>query len=262
MVSFLGYHPYLDSNRKPTGDPLRCPREKTVQELARILDQERVVNIRGTPASGKSVLGRLLFHHYRDQHVPVIFLPVWPQSQTDDYTDILVRKARGAGYEFVTSDTLADANIVIILDEAQMSYGDDGLWLGLIKSQSGRRYGPRIALFTSYGSPTTGPEVTLAGSPLAFLGAQQRVSITPSIIRYSPKIALFYNREEFDDVVSRYCQDDRSLLKLDDGASDYLFNLTNGHPGAVDGVLNMLQKVCFWDSTHSICILSNGSNLV
>ncbi|KAJ5854814.1 hypothetical protein N7534_007357 [Penicillium rubens] len=110
-----------------------------------------------------------------------------------------------------------------------MSYGDDGLWLGLIKSQSGRHEGPRIALFTSYGSPTTGPEVILAGSPLAFLGPQQR-------------IALFYNREEFDDVISRYYQDGRSLLKLDDGASEYLFNLTNGHPGAVDGVLNMLQK--------------------
>ncbi|OQE22127.1 hypothetical protein PENFLA_c013G03353 [Penicillium flavigenum] len=39
-----------------------------------------------------------------------------------------------------------------------MSYGDDGLWLGLIKSQSGRCYGPRIAVFSYYGSPTEGPQ--------------------------------------------------------------------------------------------------------
>lgn len=254
MISFFGAIYISVSNRKPPENSLRCPREKTVQELASILDQERVVNIRGTPASGKTVLARLLFNHYYDRQVPVIYISAWPQKQTDSYKSILVREARDAGYEFVTYATLADANIVIILDEAQMSYGDEGLWLGLIKSQSGRHEGPRIALFTSYGSPTTGPEVILPGSPLASLGPQQRVSITPSIIRYSPKIALFYNRKEFDDVVSRYCQDP-SLLKLDDGASDYLFNLTNGHPGAVDGVLNMLQKVCFWDSTHFACIL-------
>jgi hypothetical protein len=213
------------------------------------------VNVRGTPASGKTVLARLLFNHYQDRQVPVIYIPSWPQKQTDSYTSILVREAKDAGYDFVTYATLVDANIVIILDEAQMSYGDNGLWLGLIKSQSGSREGPRIALFTSYGNPTTGPEVNLIGSPLAFLGPQQRVSITPSNIQYSPKIALFYNSGEFNDVVSRHCQDDRSLLKLDDGASDYLFNLTNGHPGAVDGVLNMLQNVCLWDSTHSACIL-------
>jgi hypothetical protein len=119
----------------------------------------------------------------------VIYNTSWPQKQTDSYESILIRevKVRDAGHEFVTYATLADANIVIILDEAQMSYGDDGLWLGLIKSQSGRHEGPRIALFTSYGSPTTGPEVILAGSPLAFLGPQQRVSITPSIIRFSPR---------------------------------------------------------------------------
>ncbi|CAP86468.1 Pc20g11390 [Penicillium rubens Wisconsin 54-1255] len=138
----------------------------------------------------------------------VIYNTSWPQKQTDSYESILIRevKVRDAGHEFVTYATLADANIVIILDEAQMSYGDDGLWLGLIKSQSATR------LHHSVNHPIL------------------------------PKIALFYNREEFDDVISRYYQDDRSLLKLDDGASEYLFNLTNGHPGAVDGVLNMLQK--------------------
>jgi hypothetical protein len=48
------------------------------------------------------------------------------------------------------------ADVDTILDEVQMSYGDDGLWLGLIKSLSGRCYGPRIAVFY-YGSPTGGP---------------------------------------------------------------------------------------------------------
>lgn len=33
--------------------------------------------------------------HHRDKNVPTISPPVWPQNPTDDYTDILVRKAKG-----------------------------------------------------------------------------------------------------------------------------------------------------------------------
>jgi hypothetical protein len=43
------------------------------------------------------------------------------------------------GYDFVTHATLFNNDIAIILDEAQMSYGADNLWLGLIKYQSGNR---------------------------------------------------------------------------------------------------------------------------
>ncbi|QKX57279.1 uncharacterized protein TRUGW13939_04390 [Talaromyces rugulosus] len=223
---------------------LVCPRENTVEELANILDCERVVHVRGTPASGKSMLAGLLVAYYRNRKIPVIYKNTWPQEFVPCYNKLFVHMFRENGYDFDIRDYLFTQDVAIILDEAQMSYGADDLWLGLIKSQSGNRYGPRIAIFTSYGSPTKGPEMDpMPGSPLAFLGPQQRVSITPSIVGFSPKIALFYNREEFDDVVFRYCHDVTSLLKLDDGASDYLFSLTNGHPGAVNGILNMLQNV-------------------
>lgn len=131
-----------------------------------------------------------------------------------------------------------------------MSYTDDDHWYILIKDQTGFggfHLGPRIVIFSSYGSPTGGP-IAAVGSTLGYLGPQQRVSIKPSIVQYSPRIALFYNREEFDDVVSRYCRNDRFLINLDNfdnTAHDYMFELTNGHPGAVDGVLRMLEKVCF-----------------
>lgn len=63
------------------------------------------------------------------------------------------------------------------------------------------------------------------------------MSVKPSIVQYTPWIALFYNHEKFDDVVSRYCRDDRFLIKLDnfDSAARYnIFELTDGHPGAAD----------------------------
>ncbi|CRG90461.1 hypothetical protein PISL3812_07505 [Talaromyces islandicus] len=212
--------------------------------MAKLLDDHRVIHIRGTPASGKTVLSRLLFDYYETRNVPVIWYNKWNQRQDRSWESFFAQMFKDKGYDFVTDHTIDALCGVIILDEAQMSYGDNGLWLGIIKSQSGNRWGPRIALFTSYGSPTTGPEENpLPGSPLAFLGSHQRISITPSNVRFSPKIALFFDREEYNDVVSRHCGDSASLLKLDDKAHDYIYSLTSGHPGAVDGVLNMLEKL-------------------
>lgn len=224
-------------------DPFLCPRNDTVQELARILDDERVAHVRGTPASGKTTLAYLLHEHYRQQNIPSVIISDWPQGNDHVHTDVLIRRAQDAGYTFVTADTLRNADIVYIIDEGQMSYHDSGLWLGFIKSQNNRRFGPRVCVFTSYGSPTGGPNDYSAGSPLAYLGVQQRVSITVSKIKDSPPISLFYNRNEFDDVLQRICTDSRRPLPLHPDAADYIFSLTNGHPGAVDSVLGMIQKV-------------------
>ncbi|KAJ5908689.1 hypothetical protein N7495_001371 [Penicillium taxi] len=235
----------LDFNQYSLASPLTCSRAATVQELASILDENRVVNVRGTPASGKSVLAGLLHRYYLEQNIPAVLIMGWPQNRTHNYKVILVHEAANAGLA-LSYQSLHDADIVFILDEAQMSWGDYGLWLGLIKSQSGRagREGPRIALFSSYGSPEGGPPENQygSGSLLGFFGVPQRVGITSSSLEDSPNISLFYSREEFQDVVALTCQNEQ-YLKLDQSAQEYLFNLTSGHPGAVDGILRMLMKL-------------------
>lgn len=135
-------------------DPFPCLRTDTAQELARILDDERVAHVRGTPASGKTTLAYLLHEHYRQQNVPSVILSAWPQGDAHVHTDILVRRAQDAGHTFVTLDTLRNTNVVYIIDQGQMSYQDSGLWLGFIKSRNNRQVGPRVCVFTSYGSPT------------------------------------------------------------------------------------------------------------
>jgi tRNA uridine 5-carbamoylmethylation protein Kti12 len=37
-----------------------------------MLEENRVIHVRGTPASGKTILARLLSHHYRQQKIAVI----------------------------------------------------------------------------------------------------------------------------------------------------------------------------------------------
>lgn len=48
-------------------DTRTCTREDTVLKLANLLDTERLVLVRGTPASGKTAILRLLKQHFRQQ---------------------------------------------------------------------------------------------------------------------------------------------------------------------------------------------------
>ena len=97
--------------------------------------------------------------------------------------------------------------------------------LGFVKTQSDTNLGPRICVFSSYGSPTVTAEGfdydRINGSPLAHLGVQQRVSIAVSVIEDSPSICLFYTRTEFEDAVRRLCTRVRKPLPLHKGAIDY-----------------------------------------
>lgn len=72
----------------------------------------------------------------------------------------------------------------------------------------------RKFVVTSYGNPSTGPEDYPANSAPVHFGAHQRVGITPSGIEYAPEFGLFYNQEEFADVIEPYCKDFRNPLLL------------------------------------------------
>jgi hypothetical protein len=102
-------------------DDLVCPRSETVCELAHMLDQERVVHVRGTPTSGKSVLADLLRRHYLRHNVPAVMISVWPKDDPDNppppYTKVLVDSANAAGFA-LTTQNLSSFDLVFIFDEA------------------------------------------------------------------------------------------------------------------------------------------------
>ncbi|KAJ5888991.1 hypothetical protein N7495_009032 [Penicillium taxi] len=198
---------------------------ETVEELSRILDKGQVLNVRGTPASGKTTLAGLLYDHYVEHKIPPT-----PDQRSGSYAEVISEKANRAGYD-IAPQTLHRANIVVIIDNAQDSFSDHGLWLGLIKSQTMAHWGPRIALFSAYGSPTGGPESEYPYSPQGVIGSAQTISLIPSNQPFSARVGLFYKRDEFDDVLARVCSR-IPILKLDSGACNYLFRVTSGHPGA------------------------------
>lgn len=213
------------------------PREKTVTGLQKLLDEYRVVHVRGTPSSGKTTLAKLLEARYKEQRQAVIYVNAW--HGVNDGTDHFVQLCCQKGY-IVDRDSLATSDVVIVFDEAQHSYADLDLWVGLIKTQSGANQGLRMCLFTSYGSPTAGRAEHPRGTTPVHFGREQRVSLTSLDLDHPH---LFYTAEEFMDVVERLCMDPTCPMTLDDAATDYLFKVSNGHPAAVQALIRYVHRV-------------------
>ena len=229
----------------PVMDPMLCLREDAITELIGILDAYYVAHVRGTPTSGKSTMARLLRDHLEDAGRKVVFVRSWPPGpRGEDYATVLVDVAKPC--LSLDPKNLGDHNdTVFIIDEAQQTYIHTNFWLEFIKERSGSRWGTKVCLFASYGSPTTGPVDYPDNSAPVYLGFPQRVGITPSLVDTGPQFGLFYTMDEFEDVLKRHNEYSTTPLPLSAEAKLYLFRMTNGHPGAVDGLIGLLQMVLY-----------------
>jgi len=230
-----------------------------VSKLAATLDDVNIVHVRGTPASGKTHLSELLRDYYRKEGRMVFLIKKWEELDSEDPWGSLIELVKKKNKELegvsTTSFTVTSSqsehdlswvltsNTVILVDEAQATYNDDALWNTIFKERlTPSVYKFKLCLFCSYGSPVTGPDQTFF-TPVRF-SDQQCISLTPQSQEDSPPIGLFYDKEEFKDVVSRlliFQYPER--FTFDEGAQDYIFALSNGHPGAVESIINVLYQV-------------------
>ncbi|EED14660.1 conserved hypothetical protein [Talaromyces stipitatus ATCC 10500] len=221
-----------------------------VSKLAEVIDSQNIVHVRGTPASGKSTLSLLLRDYYRWNGRIVFWLGIWEQNLRDfgdeDPWANLARYIRRNYPRLDKKQNIFANGNVIIIDEAQTSYGDTALWNQIIKDiHGGIGYKVKLCLFCSYGSPSEGLPYNRRdhGTPVGF-GCAQRISLTPSGELGSPPIGLFYNRDEFEIVVTKLCSSDPvEKYIIDNDARNYIFNFTNGHPGAVSSIVYYLFQV-------------------
>lgn len=178
--------------------------------------------------------------YYLNRSEQVVLLTGWTNTQ-----DPLEHLAERSKLKNVTSENVLHRNVIFLLDEAQSSYEDFEFWLVVIKGQSNRRSGARLCLFSSYGSPATGSTVhSVFRSTPVHLGPAQRVSLTVSQVKNSPDFSLFYNEEEYYDVIQRLCSRPPTTCKFSREAQDYLFSITNGHAGATTSMMTYIYDVC------------------
>ena len=224
-----------------------CTRDETVSKLAEIVDSQSTVHVRGTPASGKSILSLLLRDYYRRHGRTVFLLNTWEMLHNvdDPWMDFARLIRRYNPNVKKNSDIFAPTNVIII-DEAQATYKDNRFWNRIVKDiWGGVGYPIKLCLFCSYGSPSKGIPYDNKGTytPARF-SPNQRVSLTPSFAFDTPQIGLFYGKDEYEEVVTRFCSSQFvEKYTISGDARNYIFSLTNGHPGAVTSIMTYLFKV-------------------
>ncbi|KKK23009.1 hypothetical protein AOCH_000998 [Aspergillus ochraceoroseus] len=163
------------------------PWDDTVSKLAAAVDSQNVIHIRGTPASGKTVLSQLLLDYYLTNNRKVFLLETWEPLEASQSGDPWTRFGLHLQQKYPEFDKTwksVPANTVILIDEAQGSYRDT-----------------------------------------------------------SPKIGLFYTEDEFREVVSLLTTNKfDEPFTIDKAAMDYMYDLTNGHPGGVTAIVDFLQN--------------------
>ena len=185
-----------------------------------------MAKVRGTPASGKSSLAYLLRKYIVDNHqdLDVCLLSRYRENTAEvpplGYRQWLANQ----GWEF-------PENGVLILDEAQLSYWDEGLWdQGLKTIGSSTPY--MVILFASYGSASR--NIHPVATPFR-LQEEQLVGLARG---RSPSVGLLLTEEEAEGVAKIKFPDHR----FDKTLLDYVYNLTTGHVGAYCDALEVIKK--------------------
>jgi hypothetical protein len=212
------------------------------------------LQVRGTPASGKSTLAKLLGKHIRVQEpdVRVIWIDGW---ERDD-----VAKCRGwYSYLKKRKGWIPGGDTVFIFDEAQLSYKDGRLWNELFKGI--HDYPDRRAIaFASYGSPSSSTDIQ--GTSI-FVVPMARVSLLPTAPKDDlPAAGLLFTSAEFNELVLKQYPDSeyhfhRSFL-------DMVFKITEGHVGAMYSFLNIIlvSDVMYFLVNEKLKLISSSSHIV
>ena len=152
------------------------------------------MHIRGTPMTGKTVLSRLLEAYAKRHHPETTTIRlVWQLNESGG--------RRGAGCRIssvsrVRVRLLSDFDnsrkpILIIVDEAQLSYTDHGFWIELVKGKTTLSRTPnlRIVLLSSWGSASD-EVLRVPGSATILLSTDQRMDLIPQS-GWQHSLALF-----------------------------------------------------------------------
>ena len=233
-------------------------RGKTIQKLVDLIEEEKVIHVRGPPSSGKSTMAKLLHHYYTGRGETVAFIDEW--STKVRAADIITAKCRSKGYWGRLNGFDWGTGLIIIMDEAEKTYEDTWLWCGLIKHALRDHCSLRMCIFSSYGDPTAGPPLHEfpIGTTAPMIPPSKQVSLTAAFPRYRyrlddlPDVWLCYDAEEYNEVIDKYCKEVCSrAYNLDKGIEfdlhtdlrEYIFSLTSGHPGAVSSLLEYINLV-------------------
>jgi len=208
-----------------------------------------VIHICGTPASDKSILLELIKEHFYQKYPEIVVKRI-------EWRDIVLKKDSNIAIPEMMGETpqslFKTTKKCLLIDEAQLSYGDDYLWSSLIKNLSSRGNGLLIVLATSYGDATGRPAITVTTPPV--LREQQRFSLKRTAVFSGEAAGLYLDLAETKDVIAMITRRERSVPFSEDLIL-WLHNATLGHVGALSTMVEMV-----FNSTVSIPYKENSKS--
>ncbi|KAL4918955.1 hypothetical protein BDW62DRAFT_210128 [Aspergillus aurantiobrunneus] len=198
--------------RRVEADKTLCPRNETVLRLAEVLDRWNVF-MSVEHRIGKTTLCRLLKDYYLRNNRKLFLLELWDNLEPyqDDLNDLWT----------AYKELFAPKNVILV-DEAQGSYGNMDFWSTVIKDQmDGHGHYINICLFSFYGDPSVGLDLRVFFTTAIF-SPRRSVTLTPQPNKFASSISFF---------------------KFDEEARSYLFKITNGHPGEVVALVDFIHHI-------------------
>ena len=193
------------------------------------------VQVRGTPASGKTALLRLL-HRYIGANEPSAVVHTIKGWGSDHYE----RQIQQYDPSFPDADSSVQREgPYLLFDEAQHTYSDSLLWNFFFKEKDTYPY--RIVLFCAYGSPGMRLNDHPVGTPMT-LPSEARVSLQQHDTDGLGPIGLLLDHNEYDEVVALSHKSSTNELLLDPELHEMFFTWTAGHVGGLVEVLDMLKR--------------------
>ncbi|KAG8999525.1 hypothetical protein FRB94_006124 [Tulasnella sp. JGI-2019a] len=202
------------SGPPPLTDDL-IPRTALIDTLLKKLDEYHVIQVRGTPASGKTSLCRLLYHELLERcegtDSEIYMLSQWPKDDPE------VERFRRAVPKWFNGPVR-----YILFDEAQSSYWDRSLWNDYFKTIMYRGTSIRLVLFCIHDNPSYRPYHLLE------LAARITLRLTST-----SDIGLLLTRPEYNELLKK----SPKRIHFVEDLKDAIYEWTAGHVGAVVSVL-------------------------
>lgn len=137
-----------------------------------------------------------------------------------------------------------------------MTYSNVYFWNTFLKLID-KTQGVYVVLFSSYGSPGRRP-IDLVGVTPPILHPDQRISLMWTVSPGFGPVGLLFTREEAAEVVALATEHHQDTPNFAPELLDWLYELSTGHAGALDGLIQILLKGMYLLKIKSILGVSRG----
>lgn len=206
-------------------DGTKSPRTETVKNVYQKVLQHQLVQIRGTPSSGKSVLLDLLYDHILavEPQASLKYLTGWSTGNLAEFQDIEL--------------SARHSRVFLLWDECQETYHSDVVWAGFKRAQ---QHDTQLYVVAAcvYGSAGAAPNPKAGGTPLQLVPTA-KVGLRPLPDNDDTLPAgLLLKPEELLEVVERAT----GVPSIDEPLMKMIWEWSDGYVGVVVAFLILLRE--------------------